>query len=87
MQTSGATGVFPGRAGCAPAIETASIITQVASISEARSLPDGSLVGDLHGGLTFSDAVAAELEARSAEGWHEFQTPTGDIWTIIVVNG
>lgn len=83
METIGAIGGFSGRAGCAPAIDINSIITQVLSVRDAQALPAGSLVGDRHGGLSFSDAVAAELESRSAQGWREVQSPEGEIWTII----
>ncbi len=44
------------------------------------------MVGDLHGGLTFSDSVAAALEARSAGGWHEIHTPANETWTIIILD-
>ena len=67
----------------APGIDTSNIITKVASIREARALPRGSVIGDLHGGLTFSDPVAAALEARSVGGWQEMQTPSNETWTII----
>jgi len=87
MQTSGAISDFPGLAGCAPALDIESVIRQVNTVSEAQALPEGSIVGDLHGGLTFSDAVATALETRSAEGWREVRSPGGDIWTIIILNG
>lgn len=67
-------------------IDTGSIVTKVASVKEARTLPPGTIVGDLHGGLTFTDAVAAALESRSAGGWQEMQIPSGEIWTIIILN-
>ena len=67
-------------------VDTSSIIRQVASTKEARALPPGSIVGDLHGGLTFTDAVAAALESRSAGGWQELQISSGEIWTIILLN-
>jgi hypothetical protein len=70
---------------CAPALDTACIITKIASVREARALPGGCVVGDQHGGLTFSDAVAAELEARSLEGWREVRCG-GEIWTVILLN-
>jgi crotonobetainyl-CoA:carnitine CoA-transferase CaiB-like acyl-CoA transferase len=79
-----------GQSGDRPAfalgVDTASIVTKVASIKEARALPLGTLVGDMHGGLTFTDAVAAALEARSYRGWQEMQTPSGETWTIILLN-
>ena len=73
-------------AGAALVIDTASIVRKCANVKEARLLPAGSIVGDLHGGLTFTDAVAAALEARSTGGWHEHQTPTGETWTLIIIN-
>jgi len=67
-------------------VDTTCIVRQLASVKEARALPAGTIVGDLHGGLTFTDAVAAALEARSAAGWQEMRIPSGEIWTIIVLN-
>jgi crotonobetainyl-CoA:carnitine CoA-transferase CaiB-like acyl-CoA transferase len=67
-------------------VDTESIVRCVASPNEARVLPTGTIVGDLHGGLTFSDAVALALEARSTGGWQELQIPSGEIWTIIVLD-
>lgn len=72
--------------GAALVIDTAAIIRVIANVKEARSLPPGSIVGDLHGGLTFTDAVAAALEARSTGGWHELQTAEGETWTLIILN-
>jgi len=68
------------------AIDTESIVTELISVKEARGLPPGSIVGDLHGGLTFTDAVAATLEARSTGGWREIQVSSGQIWTVIILN-
>jgi len=62
------------------------VITEIKSVEAARALPPGSVVGDLHGGLTFSDAVACALEARSHRGWHEMESSPGIVWTIIVLN-
>jgi hypothetical protein len=84
MQTEG-TG-YRGASALAPSLDVASIIQKVFSVKEARALPRGSVVGDLHGGLTFSDAVATALEARSAGGWQELKTTVGETWTIIVLN-
>ena len=79
-----------GLAGNSPAfavgIDTSNIITQVASVKEARALPRGSVIGDLHGGLTFSDSIAAALESRSAGGWREVNLPSNETWTIIVLD-
>jgi crotonobetainyl-CoA:carnitine CoA-transferase CaiB-like acyl-CoA transferase len=81
--TSGASGNRPA---FALGIDTTSIVTSVASAKEARALPCGSVVGDLHGGLTFSDSVAAALESRSVGGWQELPTRSGETWTIIVLD-
>jgi len=67
-------------------VDTSSVITHVSSRTEARSLPRGSVVGDLHGGLTFTDVIAAALESRSAVGWQEVVSPGGDRWTVIVLD-
>jgi hypothetical protein len=80
-----ASGVSGNRA-LALALDTASIVTKLVSVKEARDLPSGSIVGDLHGGLTFTDAVAAALESRSSGGWREIQASSGEIWTIIILN-
>ena len=75
-----------GSQGFAAALDIASIITEVANVKDARVLPGGSVIGDLHGGLTFSDAVAAALESRSRTGWREVCTPSGETWTIITLD-
>ena len=75
-----------GPQGFAAALDTSSIITTVESIKQARALPGGSVVGDLHGGLTFSDAVAAALESRSRNGWQEVECSSGETWTIIALD-
>ena len=62
------------------------VVTQITSIAEARALPPGSVVGDPHGGLTFTDAIAAVLEARSLSGWEEVEASPGSLWTIIILN-
>ena len=62
------------------------VVTRVASVAEARALPPGSVIGDLHGGLTFSDAVAAVLESRSHTGWQEVEAAPGAFWTLIVLH-
>ena len=66
--------------------DTSNVVTIVASVEDARALPAGTVVGDPHGGLTFSDAVAAALEARSLSGWQEVEVAPGDRWTIIVLS-
>jgi hypothetical protein len=86
MEMSGQTPGASGRSAFAPGIDTGRIITKVPSAKEARLLPCGSVVGDLHGGLTFSDQVAAELERRSLGGWREVEVSSGETWTLIVVN-
>ena len=85
MQILGPVTFGENRPAFALGIDTTGIITRIASVKEARALPPGSIVGDLHGGLTFTDAVAAALEARSTGGWQETQAPSGEIWTTIVI--
>ena len=67
-------------------LDMSGIVTQVVTVEAARALPSGSVVGDPHGGLTFNDAVAAALEARSLGGWQEIEAAPGSVWTIIVLN-
>lgn len=88
MQLSGHDSTFPAPGGSAFAVtaDTSVIMQNVSCVKEARALPVGTVVGDLHGGLTFSDAVAAALEARSVGGWREVRTPSGETWTIIVLD-
>ena len=66
--------------------DMSAVVTEVISVEAARALPPGSIVGDTHGGLTFSDAVASALEKRSAGGWQEVETSPGSFWTIIVLS-
>lgn len=88
MQIQGPTGtsVSPGGSGFAIGVDTSHIVRKVASVKEARALPAGTVIGDLHGGLTFTDAVASVLEARSNGGWQELRTPMGEVWTLIYLN-
>jgi hypothetical protein len=86
MQIPSSAGAFHGPSAFVHGIDTSHIIGRVAGVKEARALPPGSVVGDVHGGLTFTDAVAAALERRSLSGWQEIQTPDGESWTVIVVN-
>ncbi len=67
-------------------LDPAEIIRKVSNAREARLLPAGTIVGDQHGGLTFTDAVAAALESRSGSGWQEMKAASGEIWTVIVLN-
>jgi len=84
MQMSGYTPLQrPSRP---PLKDISAIVTTVPSVIEARALPCGSVVGDLHGGLTFSDPVASILESRSVRGWQEVETGSSERWTIIVLN-
>lgn len=71
--------------GVAPQLDVSSFITRCATVEEARALPSGSIVGDLHGGLTFTDDVSAALESRSLGGWQEIEPVAGQRWTIIVL--
>jgi len=66
-------------------VDTSSIVTKC-TLAEARTLPPGSIVGDVHGGLTFTDEVAAALESRSLGGWQEIELIPEERWTIIVLN-
>ncbi len=67
--------------------DMSAVVTEVRTVKDARALPRGAVVGDLHGGLTFSDAIAAVLEKRSTQGWQEFEpAPGGDRWTIIILD-
>ncbi len=81
-----ASGMPENRTAFALGVDCSNIIRRVVSPKEARSLPRGVVVGDQHGGLTFTDAVAAALESRSHAGWQELQTASGDTWTVIVVD-
>ncbi len=88
MPTLGSTGGSSStkRLGFAIAFDAAGIVQKVSSTKEAAALPRGAVVGDRHGGLTFTDAVAAALETRSHGGWQEIETPSGETWTVIVLN-
>ncbi len=74
------------RTGAGAAFDLEAVITKLESEEEARLLPLGSVIGDICGGLTFTDAIAAILEARSLGGWQEVAVATGETWTIIVLN-
>jgi len=67
-------------------VDTTAIVTKISNVKEARALPAGTVAGDRHGGLTFSDAIAAALESRSMSGWQEVRIAEGEVWTIIVLN-
>ena len=60
----------------------ATIICKVPTVDMAWQLLPGCVVGDCHGGVTFSDAVAAVLESRSRRGWRELQLGA-EKWTLI----
>jgi crotonobetainyl-CoA:carnitine CoA-transferase CaiB-like acyl-CoA transferase len=85
MQILGPTTFGENHPAFALGVDTRSIVTKLANVKEARALPPGAVVGDLHGGLTFTDAVAAVLESRSTGGWRELQVPSGEIWTVITL--
>jgi len=80
------TGADERRGAFAAGVDTSAIITRIASVREARALPLGSVAGDRHGGLTFTDAVAAVLESRSMGGWQELRISGSEVWTVIVLN-
>ncbi|MBV8906756.1 MAG: hypothetical protein JOZ22_24200, partial [Acidobacteriia bacterium] len=76
IESQGMSGFQTGSA-LALSLDSSSIIQKVCSAKEARALPRGSVIGDLHGGLTFTDAVATVLESRSAGGWQEWKNHSG----------
>lgn len=84
MPTSGQTPIGT-RSGAALRLDPSTFITRCASVEEAQALPCGAVIGDRHGGLTFTDDVAAVLEARSLGGWQEIEIEPGERWTIIVL--
>jgi crotonobetainyl-CoA:carnitine CoA-transferase CaiB-like acyl-CoA transferase len=88
METLGSIGgsAPAKRIGFATAFDAAGIVQKIACVKDAAALPRGTVVGDRHGGLTFTDAVAAALESRSHGGWQEVETPAGETWTVIVLN-
>jgi hypothetical protein len=67
-------------------LDASSFVTRCANAEEARTLVPGCIVGDRHGGLTFTDEVAAIFESRSLGGWQEIEAAPGDRWTIILLN-
>ena len=85
IQGPNPSGASANQPAAALGLATSSILNKVTSTAEARALPSGSLVGDLHGGLTFTDAVAAVLESRSNAGWREI-TVDATIWTVIRID-
>ncbi len=78
--TTGTRGAFT------MALDMSAVVTKCATVKEARALPWGSVVGDMYGGLTFTDEVAAALESRSYGGWQEVEPVPGQNWTVIVLN-
>jgi hypothetical protein len=70
----------------AAVVDAKSIMTRIATVPDVRTLASGVIVGDLQGGLSFPDDLAAALEARSRSGWMEAATETGDVWTVIVLD-
>ncbi len=68
-------------------LDLSAVVTRVQNIAEARLLPPGTVVGDMHGGVTFSDAVASELDRRSHCGWCDVSSGTNERrWTVILIN-
>jgi len=65
-------------------LDLTKVVTRVSDAREARLLPSGIIVGDTCGGRSFTDNVAAVLEARSHNGWCE--VVVGETrWTLIVL--
>jgi len=58
------------------------IVTNLTAVSEVKTLPKGALVGDLCGGRSFNDNIAAALERRSQCGWRDIEE-AGQRWTLI----
>lgn len=67
-------------------LSLAAIVRKCETPHEARALPAGAVVGDMFGGLTFTDEVAAVLESRSHGGWREIEPVPGERWTVITLN-
>jgi len=80
---SATTGATENRAATAHVLDTASIVTKVGSIKEARALPPGAVVGDLHGGLTFTDAVARDAYLTHPDHEQVKQTFLPDVESVI----
>jgi hypothetical protein len=80
---AGNPGIIPN---AGMAVDLSQIVSELSSVKAARDLPVGSIVGDLHGGLTFTDAIAAALESRSTTGWREVRTSDCETWTIIILD-
>ncbi|HWQ54407.1 MAG TPA: hypothetical protein VN442_12030 [Bryobacteraceae bacterium] len=86
MSTTGQTPFGTGtNSGFALQLDSSSFVTKCCTVEHARALPPGSIVGDMHGGLTFTDDVAAALESRSLGGWQDIEPVPGERWTIIVL--
>lgn len=66
-------------------INYSQIVTQLTDVRAAEALPSGIYVGDLFGGRSFTDNVAAVLERRSAGGWQELAT-SSEHWTLIYLS-
>ena len=86
MEPPGSPPAFHSGPAFALGLDLQNIITKVTSPKEARALPSGAVVGDIHGGVTFTDQVAAVLEQRSLGGWQELHTSSGETWTLIILN-
>jgi hypothetical protein len=64
--------------------DTVEIVTALTEPSEVTRLPKGAVVGDVYGGRSFTDNVAAALERRSCGGWRDVRN--GDQrWTLILI--
>ncbi|MBY0508372.1 MAG: hypothetical protein K2X03_30950 [Bryobacteraceae bacterium] len=58
------------------------IVTTLSQASEVKTLPKGTIVGDIFGGRTFNDNIAVALERRSCCGWRDWME-SGQRWTLI----
>jgi hypothetical protein len=60
------------------------IITSIADVTAAMEIPCGATVGDVYGGRSFNDNIAAVLESRSHRGWQEIEVGE-QRWTVIEI--
>lgn len=80
------SGPFGRQPAFAIGLSVSAIVRKCETAKEARALPAGSVVGDIYGGLTFTDEVAAIFESRSYGGWQEIEPAPGEHWTVITLN-
>lgn len=64
--------------------QSMSIVTAISEVSHVTRLPRGAIVGDLVGGRSFNDNIAAALERRSHSGWVDLSDGEKR-WTLILI--